>query len=228
MTLEFVSNVLIATILGFIIGIERQWGQHPAGLRTNGLVALGAALFVSISALVGDDKSPTRIASYVVSGLGFLGGGVILRDGMNVKGINTAATIWCTGAVATLSGLGYYFEAIIGTIAILVVHLVLRPLVHWIDYRNLVSNTGSTSYLLTIECNEEQEKLIRSILIRHVGGNKMLNLKGISSRSESDKDSIIEADIFAPQRADQALEEIIARVSIEPGLKNIHWKQKKI
>ena len=89
----FLFNMLAAALMGMAIGVERQWRSHPAGLRTNTLVALGAALFVSLSLLMDDKGSPTRIASYVVSGLGFLGGGVILRDGLTVKGLNTAATL---------------------------------------------------------------------------------------------------------------------------------------
>jgi putative Mg2+ transporter-C (MgtC) family protein len=100
----FVLNTGAALLMGVAIGLERQWRQHSAGLRTNALVALGAALFVSLSILMDDTHSPTRIASYVVSGLGFLGGGVILRNGLTVKGLNTAATIWCSGAVGTSVG----------------------------------------------------------------------------------------------------------------------------
>src|SRR5580700_10379569 len=123
----FVGNIVAALSMGMAVGLERQWRSHPAGLRTNALVALGAALFVSLSVLMNDTNSPTRIASYVVSGLGFLGGGVILRDGLNVKGLNTAATLWCSGAVGTLSGAGFPLEALTGTAAILAVHLGLRP-----------------------------------------------------------------------------------------------------
>ncbi len=75
----FILNTSAALGMGVLIGLERQWRQHPAGLRTNALVALGAALFVSLARLMEDHGNPTRMASYVVSGLGFLGGGVILR-----------------------------------------------------------------------------------------------------------------------------------------------------
>src|SRR5579871_6440953 len=100
---EFLLNMATALLLGAAIGLERECRQHTAGLRTNTLVALGAALFVSLSRLVEHESSPTRIASYVVSGLGILGGGVILREGLNVRGLNTAATLWCSGAVGVLA-----------------------------------------------------------------------------------------------------------------------------
>src|SRR6202040_4305705 len=114
-TFEFFLDTSFALILGSAIGLERQIRQHPAGLRTNGLFCAGAALFGAVSRLVGGDASPTRIASYVGSGVGFLGGGVILREGLNVKGLDTAATLWCSGAVGSLAGGGFLLQAAVGT-----------------------------------------------------------------------------------------------------------------
>src|SRR6516225_3405891 len=111
---QFVLDIGAAILMGVTIGLERQFGQHTAGLRTNALVCVGAALFVSLSGLTADTNSPTRIASYVVSGIGFLGGGVILREGMSVKGMNTAATLWCSAAVGSLAGAGFLIEASFG------------------------------------------------------------------------------------------------------------------
>jgi len=108
--------------LGIIIGLEREWRKHPAGLRTNTLVALGAAMFVTISS--GTDY---HIAAQVVSGLGFLGAGVILHEGLTIRGLSTAATLWCSGAIGALSGSGHIWEAIVGTICILFIHIALRP-----------------------------------------------------------------------------------------------------
>src|SRR5215469_13086584 len=134
--LHFALRIGVALLLGSLIGLERQFRQHPAGLRTNALVAVGAALFVSLSDLLSNDKAdPTRIASYIVSGIGFLGGGVILRDGLNVKGMNTAATLWCSAAVGTLSGAGFPGHALIGTATVLGLHLGLRPVGRWVDSR---------------------------------------------------------------------------------------------
>jgi putative Mg2+ transporter-C (MgtC) family protein len=91
--INFIMNIGAALLLGMAIGVERHYRQHPAGLRTNALVSLGAALFVSLALEYPGESSPTRMASYVISGMGFLGGGVILREGLNVRGMNTAATL---------------------------------------------------------------------------------------------------------------------------------------
>src|SRR4030081_3799842 len=92
-------NLAVALGLSAVIGFERQWRNRLAGLRTNTLVALGAATFVIFSALDPGDGSPTRVAAQVVSGIGFLGAGLIFREGLDVRGLNTAAPLWCSGAV---------------------------------------------------------------------------------------------------------------------------------
>ena len=89
---------------------------------------------------MGDENSPTRVASYIVSGIGFLGGGVIIRDGLTVKGLNTAATLWCSAAVGTLAGAGFPLHSLIGTFTVLLVHLGLRPLGHRLDLRRKTAN----------------------------------------------------------------------------------------
>lgn len=99
--------LVAALVLGALIGLERQLRHHPAGLHTNALVSLGAATYVLAALLIGDDTGPARVVGQVVTGVGFLCAGVIFRHGMNVRGINTAATVWCAAAVGVLAGLGY-------------------------------------------------------------------------------------------------------------------------
>jgi len=221
----FALNAGAALLMGIAIGLERQWRQHTAGLRTNALVALGAALFVSLSALMDDHHSPTRIASYIVSGLGFLGGGVILRDGLNVKGLNTAATVWCSGAVGTLAGAGFPFEALTGTFLVLATHLGLRPIVSRIEARRKTATDVETFYQLRIEWDGGQDARVRHILLRHVGGHQKLSLQGLATQDGSDGRTVVLADIFSPDRNDRALEEIVARVSIEPEVKAVSWQR---
>ena len=215
----------VAFCLGTLIGFERQWRQHQAGLRTNALVALGAALFVSLSRLMGDEGSPTRIASYIVSGLGFLGGGVILRDGLTVKGMNTAATLWCTGAVGTLVGAGFALEGVIGTVAVLAVHLGLRPLVRWVETRTRITTDVETNYRVRVVCGEGESAHIRAILLRHIGGHARMSVQGISTEESDKEGKVIVADVYALERNDRALEEIVARLSIEPEVTEVSWQR---
>src|ERR1700761_3192718 len=111
---EILLRLGFALTLGSLIGFERQWRQKMAGLRTNALVALGAAGFVVFSGLYPHEGSPTGIAAQIVSGIGFLGAGVIMRDGFNVQGLNTAATLWCSAMVGTFAGGGFLAASSIG------------------------------------------------------------------------------------------------------------------
>lgn len=124
---EFVLRLSTALLLGCAIGAERQWRQRMAGLRTNTLVAVGAALFVMLGMMIQHEASPTRIAAQVVSGIGFLGAGVILREGLSISGLNTAATLWCAASIGTLCGAGFVAQAAVGAVAVLAANLCLRP-----------------------------------------------------------------------------------------------------
>ena len=114
----YISHLLAAMLLGAIIGAERQWRQRMAGLRTNALVATGAAVFILSSVSTSPD-SPGRIAAQIVSGIGFLGAGVIMREGMNIRGLNTAATLWCSAGIGVLCGLGQFWNAAMASLIIL-------------------------------------------------------------------------------------------------------------
>lgn len=222
---QFTLNIGAALLMGLAIGLERQWRQHPAGLRTNGLVALGAALFVSLTTLLGDERSPTRMASYIVSGLGFLGGGVILRDGLNVKGLNTAATLWCSGAIGTLAGSGYAGHALVGTVAILLVHIALRPVVNRMEARRQTATDVESYYRLSVECLADQDDHVRQVLLGHLSDQGKLSLQGLSTEDTEVGRVVVQASIFALQRSDRAVEEVVARVSIEPAVKAVSWQR---
>jgi putative Mg2+ transporter-C (MgtC) family protein len=223
---EFIANIAAALCLGVVIGLERQWRQHPAGLRTNALVCLGAALFVSLSRLMHDDGSPTRIASYVVSGIGFLGGGVILREGMTVKGMNTAATLWCSAAVGVLCGSGFARFAVIGTVAVLGLHLALRPLAHWIDSRVKVSTDVETQYRLKVVCPRKEAGLVRTILLRHVNSHSAMTVQGFETHDADQEDrAAVVVNIYSTRRNERALEEVVTRINIEPGVSAVSWER---
>ena len=134
--IEFMLRLLLAAGLGAAIGIERELRRKPAGLRTNILIALGSALFTTVSiqfALV--SGTPDRVAAQIVTGVGFLGAGAILRSGRNVHGMTTAATIWVNAAVGMAAGAGEYAMASVATAITLVVLGVLPPIEGYFERR---------------------------------------------------------------------------------------------
>jgi putative Mg2+ transporter-C (MgtC) family protein len=224
--LYFLFNLIAALVMGLVIGLERQFRQHPAGLRTNALVCVGAALFVSLSHLMNDDGSPTRMASYVVSGIGFLGGGVILREGLTVKGMNTAATLWCTAAVGALTGAGFPIHAVVGTLVVLAINLGLRPVARWTDARTRKTTDVETSYRIRVVCERRQEAVVRTILLRHVNAHPAMMIQGVSTQdAELPDQAAVVADVFSNSRQDRAIQDLMSRINIEPGVTAVRWEQ---
>lgn len=133
---DFIIRILICFCLSFMIGIERQFRNRPVGLRTSLLVSIGAFLFVSYSSLVGASDI-SRIASQVVAGIGFLGAGVILKDGEKIRGLTTAATLWCVAAIGVLCAGGALKEATFGGLLVLFSNTLLRYInAHFYNYSN--------------------------------------------------------------------------------------------
>jgi putative Mg2+ transporter-C (MgtC) family protein len=131
----FFLRVAAAMVFGALVGVERQLRQRSAGLRTNALVSMGAAMFAALTGLTAG-ADPTRMGAAVVTGIGFLGAGVILREGFSIKGLNTAATLWCSAALGVLAGQGFVLEALLGTGLVLVANLALRPAAAFLNKRS--------------------------------------------------------------------------------------------
>ncbi len=222
---EFGVRLGVAFTLGSALGIERQWRQRMAGLRTNTLVATGAALFVLLSVLTPDEASPTRIAAQVVSGIGFLAGGVILREGLSVRGLNTAATIWCAAAVGALSGAGYLSEAFLGAIAVLLANTVLRPLGYRINQQPLQGTELELCYECSLVCREQDEAHVRALLLQALGASQM-RLRSLRSEDMEDRNDFVEveAELVTQHRDDPLLEQIVSRLSLEPGVTAARWR----
>lgn len=123
----FLERLAVAALFGVAIGLERQWHHRAAGAHTTGLVASGAASFAAILPAL-DGGSGERIVANIVTGVGFLAGGVILREGTNISGLNTAATVWSTAAVGALCGLGLFPEGLAVCVAIVAINLIMEPL----------------------------------------------------------------------------------------------------
>lgn len=163
----FLERLAIATALGLAIGLERQWRQRAAGLHTSTLVAVGAALFTVIPELLGS-TDVMRVVAQVVTGVGFLAGGVILREGFNVRGLITAATLWATAAVGALAGAGLELQALAGTGVIVTVNLFGVPLSNVIARIPRTRENLQTTYTLRVTCSESQREAVRACILEQV------------------------------------------------------------
>ena len=222
----FLLRVAAALILGALIGSERQLRQRMTGLRTNALVSTGACLFVLMTQSVpGIAHDASRIAAYVVSGIGFLGGGVIMRDGLNVRGLNTAATLWCTAAVGVLCSMGLLLEAAIGTLIILCANILLRELTRSINRQTLVPAAEAVQhYTVQITCLAQDEVQVRSLML-HSLGNSDLRLQSLQSEDiESSQRMMVSAEVLGKPNLTQQLENLVSRISLEKGVSAVRWQ----
>jgi len=217
-------NLGTAVALGAVIGFERQWRQRLAGLRTNTLVALGAASFVVYENLFSGEANLTRVAAQVVSGIGFLGAGIIFREGLNVRRLNTAATLWCSAAVGVLAGGGALSYAALAAGMVIVVNLLLRPLVQRINRQPLATAETPSRYVVNVVCRGDTEAHIRALLLQGLtaGGIRLHRLDS-SNIEDSDRVEVV-AELSAEHGSDSVLEQIVGRLSLEPTVTAARWR----
>ncbi|CAH2600663.1 Protein MgtC [Rhodovastum atsumiense] len=161
---QTLACLLAAFVLGTLIGAERQYRQRTAGLRTTVLVAVGAAGFVDLGMRLGGAEGAVRVIAYVVSGIGFLGAGVIMKEGRNIRGLNTAATLWGAAAVGACAGAGMMVEAIVVTLAVLSANTLLRPLVNAINRIPVDERATEATYTVRVRAVSDTPELPDAII----------------------------------------------------------------
>ena len=221
---QILIRLLLALILGALIGAERQWRQRMAGLRTNALVAAGAGMLVMLTALTARTAEDSfRIAAQVVSGIGFLGAGVIQRNGLNITGLNTAATLWCSAAIGTLAGYGMYGSAITGAVAVIAANIGLRPIGKALNRGNGTSDAEIT-YLFRITARVDQEAHMRALLLQSLSGQALFLMSLKSDDVEHTEKVEVRATLTSTGRQNLVLEQIVSRLSLEPGVSGVSWE----
>jgi len=190
----------VAFVLGTLIGFERQWRQRSAGLRTTTLVAIGAAAFADMGLRLTGAEGATRIIAYIVSGIGFLGAGVILKDGTNIRGLNTAATLWCSAAVGAFCGGGLMAESVTLTLFVLAGNTLLRPLVNYINRRPLDERVTEALYSIHVVCDHGAVSDVRDLLFAQLEAANY-PIREIDTLSEGD-DQVELAAVLVPTTAE--------------------------
>ncbi|MDE6471041.1 MAG: MgtC/SapB family protein [Eubacterium sp.] len=225
----FLLRLIIAIILGFIVGFERQWTKHRAGILTNVIVCVGAYAYCAFSYIANDNNIDiTRIAAQVVCGIGFLGAGLILRDGTNITGLSTAATIWTTAAIGILCTAPNILFSIIVALAIVFLHLILHPISAYINKKNHYNKEKESRaeclYKISIRCTEESEIDIRSHLIKTIRNQNGVLLHNLESNNTDDSNIKIRAYITTDKKNDEIVENLLIHIGKDKGIISAGWK----
>jgi putative Mg2+ transporter-C (MgtC) family protein len=220
--LDSLVSLVAAFVLGTLIGTERQYRQRGGGLRTHVLVAVGAATFVDIGMHLNGNVGATQVVAYVVSGVGFLGAGVIMKEGSNVWGLNTAATLWCSAAVGACAGADLAFEAIALTGFVLAGNTLLRPLVNAINRTPI--NQGTTEAIYEVRMTTSADHLDDSReLLREQLEAANYPLQGIEVIEREQGKIELVATLLGTAADPSELDDIVSRLDGNSLVENASW-----
>jgi putative Mg2+ transporter-C (MgtC) family protein len=211
-----------AFVLGTLIGLERQWRQRAAGLRTTVLVALGAAAFADLGRRLMGAEGATRLITYVISGIGFLGAGVILKEGANVRGLNTAATLWCSAAVGAFCGAALYAEAAVVGLFVLAANTLLRPLVNAVNRRPLDAGETEAQYRIHAICEIDAVPDVRD-LITGLLEAAHYPVREIETLAEGDGRVELAATLVPTTARPAELDEVVAALERSGRVRSATW-----
>ena len=217
--LDTLVSLASAFVLGTLIGAERQYRQRTAGLRTNVLVAVGAAAFVDLAMHLGAADGAVRVIAYVVSGIGFLGAGVIMKEGMNVRGLNTAATLWGSAAVGCCAGADMLAQAVALTAFVLAGNTLLRPLVNAINRSPLDERSSEATYYFKLAVTPEALPDMRDRLVERLERAKypVADLEVVELG-----DDLLE--IVATLVSTAIVDAVVTDLQREPGVRHATWE----
>lgn len=220
--LDTLVSLTAAFILGTLIGAERQYRLRTAGLRTNVLVAVGAAAFVDLAMHLASADGAVRVIAYVVSGIGFLGAGVIMKEGMNVRGLNTAATLWGSAAVGCCAGADMVAQAVALTGFVLAGNTLLRPLVNAINRSPLDERASEATYEIRLTVDAASIDAVRDLLVEKLeAASYPVSDVNIAERTE-DVAEIVATLVSTAVNAKE-LDAVTADLARQPGVRHATW-----
>nr|WP_246519989.1 MgtC/SapB family protein [Ancylobacter lacus] len=214
--------MLVAFGLGALIGLERQYRQRTAGLRTNVLVAIGACQFVDMAMHLAGPDGAVRVIAYVVSGIGFLGAGVIMKEGANVRGLNTAATLWCSAAVGACAGADLVAQAVLLTAFVLAGNTMLRPLVQRLERMPRHAEFGEASYEVVLMVKAELAAELQDRLAKLLDAAKY-PASNIEAEERGESLAELTATLVATSVRPEDLNAAVAQLRQLPGVTSAGW-----
>jgi putative Mg2+ transporter-C (MgtC) family protein len=221
--LDTLVSLVTAFVLGALIGAERQYRQRTAGLRTNVLVAVGAAAFVDLAMHLSGADGAVRVIAYVVSGIGFLGAGVIMKQGLDVRGLNTAATLWASAAVGSCAGADMVAQAAALTVFVLAGNTLLRPLVNAINRIPLDEQSSEATYQFKLAVAPEALPDMRDHLVERLEKAKY-PVADVDVVEHGDDLLEIVATLVSTAIHPAELEAVVADLQRQPGVRHATWE----
>ncbi len=225
-SLATILHTLLAFIeafaLGTAIGLERQLRQRAAGLRTTVLVAVGAAAFADLGQHLLGAQGATQLIAYIISGIGFLGAGVIMREGINVHGLNTAATLWCSAMIGTLCGFGMWQSGGVAASLVLGANIALRPLANRLNERVQSGNEVESHYTLTVLCDAAAAPAVRSALLQAMVKSHLPPHQLLSAAADAQTSISVHAD--TAHVMDDAVEKLLAAMAQDANVRSTSWQ----
>ncbi|GEM_PF-8469 len=212
----------IALVLGTLIGAERQYRQRTAGLRTNALVAVGAAGFVHLGMALNQTAGAGQALAYVISGIGFLGAGVIMKEGTNVRGLNTAATLWCSAAVGAFAGAGYGIEAGLLTIFVLAGNTFLRPMAEFVNRIPIRKDAAEATYQIHATADGGDRDEVRDLLADTLEA-KNYRLRELEAIERGDDEVELVATLAATSADPAELDAVVSELEKAKGVAHATW-----
>ena len=222
--LTTVVSMAVAMGLGALIGLERQARQRTAGLRTNTLVSVGAALFVDLAHRLNGFPASVHVLAYVVSGVGFLGAGAIMKEGLTITGLNTAATLWCSAAVGACAGAQQLGIAGVGALSVLMINTLLRPVAKRIGRQPMLDAPTEAAYLIQVFVISDAAA--HGVILKRLVS--WLHAIGCESR-DIDYESfghdrvLIQVTLISSTVLADELNKVTARASTLPGVAHAYW-----
>ena len=220
--LDTLVSLTAAFVLGTLIGAERQYRLRTAGLRTNVLVAVSAAAFVDLAMQLADADGAVRVIAYVVSGIGFLGAGVIMKEGMNVRGLNTAATLWGSAAVGCCAGADMLAQAVTLTAFVLAGNTLLRPLVNAINRSPLDERASEATYEIRLTVDSASMDAVRDLLVEKLEAASY-PVSDVNVEERTDDIVEIVATLVSTAVDAKELDAVTADLARRPGVRHATW-----
>jgi putative Mg2+ transporter-C (MgtC) family protein len=221
--LDTLVSLIGAFVLGTLIGAERQYRLRTAGLRTNVLVAVGAAAFVDLAMHLTGADGAVRVISYVVSGIGFLGAGVIMKEGTNVRGLNTAATLWASAAVGSCAGADLLVQAAALTAFVLAGNTLLRPLVNAINRSPINEQASEATYFVKLLVDTDASAALRDQVVERLEAAQY-PVAEVEVFERGDDLQEIVATLVSTAVHPRELDIVVADLQQKPGVRHATWE----